>query len=91
MEKFKSLIAITLIAVLVAIGVAWQSPTKSYIVITANSGSGKAEYYDAKGRHEYPFLHQAIAELAVHGYRVVDVEMSGRQEGLMMSITIMEK
>jgi len=84
------LASLLFVAFWLAVAVAWQAPKKSYIVITAQTGSGKAEYYDAKGRHEHPFLHQAISELALNGYRVVECEMSGFGDQR-LSVTIMEK
>lgn len=91
MEKFKLLISTILIAVLVAIGVAWQSPTKSYVIVCAYAGISQSSFYiGKKGRVEYPNLQEAVNTLASYGYRVIDTGVAGEGDRKVVIVT-MEK
>lgn len=90
MGKIKIIAFLICCSVFVATLVSWQTPAKSYIVITSDKPYGKSVYTGTKGRVEYPTLQEAINNLSGYGYRITDVEMSGHADYLSV-LTIMEK
>ncbi len=86
----KVLIVVFFAVVSLGVFAAFQRPTKSYIVISAEGGFGESVYIGSKGRVKFQTLQEAVNNLSSYGYQVTQAEMTGVGDGR-VSLIIMEK